>query len=157
MIEKIEDNANVNFNPLKAFVILLIFSYILGVAFEINLSFPAFVNFIGLLFLLKSVFIFIISIRIFFAHKEKLPPSTSTNKIIKTGIYSYTRNPIYLAFVFFQIGMFLVFVNIYYFFSSLVLIIWLNFHVIKAEERYLEKKFNDEYLRYKNNVPRWLL
>ena len=78
-------------------------------------------------------------------------------QIIKTGIYSYTRNPIYLAFVLFQIGMFLVFVNIYYLFSSLVLIVWLNFHVIKAEERYLEKKFNDEYLRYKNNVPRWFL
>ena len=157
MIEKIEDNANVNYNPLKAFVILLVCSYILGLVFEVKLSFPAFVNFIGLLFLIISVFIFIISVRMFFAHKETLPPSTSTNKIIKTGIYSYSRNPIYLAFVCFQIGMFLVFVNIYYLISSLVLFIWLNSHVINSEERYLENKFDNEYLRYKNNVPRWFL
>jgi protein-S-isoprenylcysteine O-methyltransferase Ste14 len=28
--------------------------------------------------------------------------------------------------------------------------------VITREERYLERKFGDEYLNYKRRVPRWL-
>jgi len=155
MQDKIEDKAKVKINPLKFFVILLVLSYILGLFFNVNILFYSSVNFIGFFFVLGSVFIFILSVKMFFLHKENLPPSTPTFKIIKTGIYSYSRNPIYLSFVCFQLGMFLLFENIYYLISSLILFLWLNLRVIVAEEDYLEKKFNDEYYRYKNNVHRW--
>ena len=37
-----------------------------------------------------------------------------------------------------------------------VLIINMNSLVIQHEETYLEKKFGDEYARYKSRVRRWL-
>ena len=75
------------------------------------------------LFLFTSLLLIIILMPILFfssrnafnAHEEKLLPHTETNKIIKTGIYAYSRNPIYLCFVLFHFGMFLIFENIMYF------------------------------------------
>ena len=83
-------------------------------------------------------------------------PTSSTNRIIKTGIFAYTRNPIYLAFVLFLLSMFLVFENVMYFLSAIGLAIWLHHWVIKAEEKYLQQHFNEEYDRYMNSVKRWL-
>ena len=36
-----------------------------------------------------------------------------------------------------------------------VLLFIINRGVIDREERYLERKFGDEYLRYKMRIPRW--
>ena len=79
-----------------------------------------------------------------------------TIKIIKTGIYSYSRNPIYVSFIGFQISMFLIFENVLYLVSSIMLFFWIHYFVIIPEEKYLEKKFGEEYKRYKINVSRWL-
>ena len=77
-------------------------------------------------------------------------------KLIKTGIFAYSRNPIYIAFVLFHLSMFLTFENVMYFLSSIGLAYWINNYVIKPEEEYLLKKFDDEYIRYKNAVSRWI-
>ena len=74
----------------------------------------------------------------------------------ETGIYAYTRNPIYLAFVGFNLSMFLVFENVMYFISSIGLSLWLHHWVIKVEEEYLLDKFSDEFTHYKSSVKRWL-
>jgi protein-S-isoprenylcysteine O-methyltransferase Ste14 len=38
----------------------------------------------------------------------------------------------------------------------LLLAIFMLFFQVPAEERALQKRFGDEYLRYKEQVPRWL-
>ena len=83
-------------------------------------------------------------------------PINQTNKIIKTGIFAYSRNPIYLCFVLFHFGMFLTFENIMYFLCSIGLFFWLNNFVIYEEEKYLKDKFGDEFERYCNSVKRWI-
>ncbi len=100
--------------------------------------------------------VFFSSRNAFNAHEEKLLPQTETNKIIKTGIYAYSRNPIYLCFVLFHFGMFLTFENIMYFLCSIGLFFWLNNFVIYEEEKYLQDKFGEEFERYCNSVKRWI-
>jgi len=79
-----------------------------------------------------------------------------TNAIVTTSVYSYTRNPMYLSMVILLIG-----------FSLLLNALWIALlipffiyvmqkGVIEREETYLERKFGDEYLRYKNRVRMWL-
>ena len=55
-----------------------------------------------------------------------------------------------------MLGMFLLFENIIYLISSILLFIWIHYMVVLKEEKYLEKKFGDSFVRYANNVPRWL-
>jgi protein-S-isoprenylcysteine O-methyltransferase Ste14 len=80
-------------------------------------------------------------------------PSTA---VVETGPYGFTRNPIY-------VGMTLIYSGIAARQNALpaALLLLAVLHmvhhgVIKREERYLEGKFGDEYLRYKGRVRRWI-
>ena len=143
-------------NPLRIAVGLLASSYVIG-EFIIP-KYPLIYAFklMGILGLILSTFIFISGFNIFKSYDENPLPSSTTNRIIKTGIFAYTRNPIYLAIVMFFLSMFLVFENIMYFLSTVGLAIWFHNYVIKSEENFLLNKFPDEYDRYMKAVKRWI-
>ena len=72
------------------------------------------------------------------------------------GPFRYTRNPGYLSLAMFYAGI-----------ASLANALWailllpttlfvVQRTVIEREERYLERKFGEEYLRYKARVRRWI-
>ena len=147
---------DINTNPLKISVGLLVVSYIFG-EFVIPKYHLAYVfKLFGTLGLIVSVTIFISGFTLFKSYGEDPNPASSTKRLIKTGIYAYTRNPIYLSFVLFFLSMFLVFENVLYFLSTVGLSIWLHNWVINAEENYLQDNFSDEFDRYQQAVKRWL-
>ena len=90
-------------NPLRIAVGLLVVSYIVGEFVIPKYPLLYFFKLIGILGLITSVAIFFIGFNIFNAYDENPVPTTTTNRIIKTGIFAYTRNPIYLSFVLFHI------------------------------------------------------
>ena len=144
-------------NPLYISVYLLIGSFLVG-EFIVP-KYPLFyiINLFGVLLIIIAPLIFFSSRNAFFAHDENPIPQTDTLKLIKTGIYAYSRNPIYLSFIMFHFGMFLTFENVMYFLSSIGLFIWLNYKVISEEELFLESKFKDEFIRYRQSVKKWIL
>lgn len=147
----------IKMSPLKMSVGLLVASYLLGEFVVPKYHLVYFFKLFGVLGLIISVTFFIAGFTSFRSNGEDPDPITSTNRLIKTGIYAYTRNPIYLAFVLFFLSMFLVFENVMYFLSAIGLAIWLHHWVIKAEEDSLQIQLDDEYIRYKKAVKRWLL
>ena len=147
---------NVKGNPLYISVYLLILSYVIGEFILPNYPMIYIFNFLGLFLVVISPIIFFSSRNAFYAHNENLLPQTDTDTIIKTGIYAYSRNPIYLSFVLFHLGMFLTFENIMYFLSSIGLFFWLNNYVIKEEEDFLKDKFKEDYIRYCKSVKKWI-
>ena len=151
------EGPNVKGNPLRVVVILLVFSYVLGEFILPKFPILYLLKLIGILGLIFSVGIFIAGFNIFKSYDENPVPTSTTNRIIKTGIFAYTRNPIYLAFVLFDFSMFLVFENVMHLLLSLGLFIWINNYVIKVEEDYLKNKFGDEFVRYCGAVKRWLI
>ena len=150
------DGPNIAFNPMRIGVGLLVFSYAIG-EFIIP-KYPLFyaIKLIGILGLISSTFIFISGFNIFKSCEENPEPTSTTNRLIKTGIFAYTRNPIYLSLVLFHLSMFLVFENVMYLLSAVGQTIWIHNYIIKFEEEYLLGKFTDEYQRYMNTVSRWL-
>ena len=83
-------------------------------------------------------------------------PYHPTTAIVERGPYGFTRNPLY-------VGMALIYAGISARANALpaALLLPVVLHivdrgVIKREERYLEGKFGDEYLRYKGRVRRWI-
>jgi protein-S-isoprenylcysteine O-methyltransferase Ste14 len=82
-------------------------------------------------------------------------PSQPTLVLAITGMYTRTRNPMYvggsIALLGIAIGCALDWIPL-----LLVLSLPLvHYGIILREERYLERKFGDEYRRYKQKVPRY--
>ena len=76
------------------------------------------------------------------------------DKLITTGIFAFSRNPIYVAFAFMLLGQFLVFPN----WILLVYIgaaIWLFHRQVLREEDYLQEHYGKEYLEYCDQVRRY--
>ena len=85
-----------------------------------------------------------------------VPGNLPTTAIVRTGPYRFSRNPIYLAFSIFHLGI-AGWVNGAWLVATLVAAIAvMTLVVIPREERYLEKRFGADYLDYKRSVRRWL-
>ena len=144
-------------NPLIIFVILLVVSYVIGEFIIPKYQLLNLLNLIGVTGLIISLAIFFTSLNLFNSYKENPIPQANTKRIIKTGIFAYCRNPMYLAFISFHISMFLTFENVANLLSAVGLFIWTNHYVIPIEENYLQEKFGDEYDRYLLAVKKWML
>jgi protein-S-isoprenylcysteine O-methyltransferase Ste14 len=83
-------------------------------------------------------------------------PWESTPEIISTGIYGFTRNPMYVSMGVLQAGIGLTIENIWV--VLLVPATWTTIYLIaiRHEEAYLERKFGSVYQDYKDTVRRWL-
>ena len=143
-------------NPLMVFVILLVVSYIIGEFIIPKYVLLNLLNLVGIIGLIISLAIFFTSLNLFNSYKENPIPQANTKRIIKTGIFAYCRNPMYLAFISFQFSMFLTFENVANLLSAIGLFIWINHYVIPIEENYLREKFGDEYDRYFQAVKKWM-
>ncbi len=78
------------------------------------------------------------------------------NKLVTSGIYKYSRNPMYLGFLMIVISSSIFYLNIYSILTPLFFYLWLNRFQIKREEIFLTEKFGKEYLSYKNKTRRWI-
>ena len=79
-----------------------------------------------------------------------------TKLLVTTGVYRFTRNPIYLGFLLMVIGLPLNMNSYWGVVVSPLFITTINKLVIEREEEYLEKKFSKEFTEYKVRVRRWL-
>jgi protein-S-isoprenylcysteine O-methyltransferase Ste14 len=83
-------------------------------------------------------------------------PGAATTSIVTTGPYRLSRNPGYLGMAMAYAGIAVLSGALWAFAALLPTLILIDRGVIAREERYLERKFGDEYLRYKNRTRRWL-
>lgn len=77
------------------------------------------------------------------------------DKLITTGIFALSRNPIYVAFAMILAGQFLIFPN-WILLVYLVAGIWLLHRQVLREEEYLKQHYGKEYLAYSERVRRYL-
>lgn len=82
-------------------------------------------------------------------------PESSSN-LVQSGIYKYTRNPMYLGFAFFLFGLGFLLDNIISFFLVFAFIGYMTIFQIKPEEKVLSKIFGKQFQQYKINTRRWL-
>ncbi len=85
-----------------------------------------------------------------------LAPWNPPQKLVVRGIYRHVRNPMIT-------GVFYILLGESVFFGSLSLLGWFGFvvavnmiYIPFVEEPGLAKRFGDDYLLYKRNVPRWI-
>lgn len=83
--------------------------------------------------------------------KEQVAEALNT-----TGIYSTVRHPLYLGNYFMWIGI-VIYVGNIYFFLVVSLLFWLYYErIMFAEERFLERKFGEDYVNWSLKVPAFI-
>jgi protein-S-isoprenylcysteine O-methyltransferase Ste14 len=83
-------------------------------------------------------------------------PWKTTPEIISTGVYRYTRNPMYVGMALFQIAIGIGFANGWILALLPPVLVIIYSMAIRHEEAYLERKFGAPYTEYKRSVRRWL-
>ena len=107
---------------------------------------------------LIGIVIDLVSVGLFAKLKTTVSPFSpnKTDKLVTSGMYQFTRNPMYLGMCFILTGLGLWLGNI----ASFIMVpifMWFVTHLqIVPEEEILLEKFGDEYSNYMRSVRRWL-
>ena len=80
----------------------------------------------------------------------------NVEKLVTSGIYKYSRNPMYLGMIMIIISTTVYYLNFYSLLTPFIFYFWINRFQIKREEVFLEEKFGQEYLSYKTKTRRWI-
>ena len=148
--------AAIRFPPPLIFLIVILTTFGVHCFWPIGIGDWPLLKTIGIGVVGLGIGVVIVAKRSFNHAETNIEPWKPTTKIISTGIYRYSRNPIYVAFCVVQIGIG-IFVNSLWILITFIVSVTVVYEIaIKKEEVYLETKFGEEYIHYKNKVRRWL-
>ena len=106
--------------------------------------------FLGILIIIIAFIMMLVSIKDLGRNLSPFPKPINNSDLVTTGIYRFTRHPMYYSLIFISIGVFIIKLSINYLFLTISLALIIKFK-IALEEEYLMNKFKN-YLLYKNEV-----
>lgn len=77
--------------------------------------------------------------------------------LVMSGLYRFSRNPMYLGMALILFGEALVLGNFFVLLVPILFVICITYMQIIPEEKVLEMKFGQEYIHYKKSIPRFVL
>ena len=105
---------------------------------------------VGFLIIIIALIIFFLAVKDLGRNLSPFPRPINNSNLITTGIYRFTRHPMYYSLIFISFGVFITKLSIYYLFLTISLGLIIKFK-IALEEQYLNNKFKNYFL-YKNEV-----
>ena len=79
-----------------------------------------------------------------------------TSDLVTNGVYQYSRNPMYLGFLFVLMGFAFWVSNLSAFLLLPVFVLYMNRFQIEPEEKLMQDKFGDAYRDYTRSTRRWI-
>ena len=151
-----KDRPGVPIAPPLLFVIPILVSLVLEWLVTTSFVHGAFRWTLGVLFFLAGIALnvggFITQKR---AGTDPIPFNPST-RIVSHGLYRFSRNPMYIGFALWTLAAAILVNSLWTLLAVPIGLVLVNQLVVRREERYLERKFGDEYLSYKRRVRRWI-
>jgi protein-S-isoprenylcysteine O-methyltransferase Ste14 len=113
--------------------------------------------FVAVLFLAIGLFFALWTMKLFWHKGNGTPaPWAPPENLVIEGPYKYTRNPMITSVFFMLIAECLYFMSAGIFVWILIFLIINSIYLPLYEEKQLEKRFGEEYIKYKKAVPMWL-
>jgi protein-S-isoprenylcysteine O-methyltransferase Ste14 len=155
---KEQDRPNISpvVHPPLVAVFFIVLAYVLGFFVPLPFILPAILRYVGLVLTFAGFLLGMGAFIEFRKARTTLDPHGSSKQLVTSGIYRYTRNPIYLGFLLMVIGLPLSSGLIWGLLLAPFYVMTMNSLVIQREEAYLEKKFKSQYISYTSQVRRWL-
>ena len=113
---------------------------------------------IALLFALAGAFIDLAGLASFRRARTTINPlrPQASSALVTSGIYRYTRNPMYLGMLAMLLGWGFWLSNALAIATSALFLVWMNRFQIAPEERVLSGLFGQAFTDYEKRVRRWL-
>jgi protein-S-isoprenylcysteine O-methyltransferase Ste14 len=92
-----------------------------------------------------------------FAHAHgSLAPWNPPTELVIAGPYRFCRNPMITGIYAILVGEAIAFLSLWLVAWAVLFIVGMSSHIIFQEEPSLRQRFGDTYIRYSENVPRWV-
>jgi protein-S-isoprenylcysteine O-methyltransferase Ste14 len=111
----------------------------------------------GLVPLVSGILLLLWCVREFYvAGRGTLAPWEPPRHLVVTGLYRWSRNPMYVAVVLILVGWAVVFRSWSLALYALAVAVGFHLRVLFGEEPWLARTFGRDWELYKKQVPRWL-
>ena len=80
---------------------------------------------------------------------------TPPDRLVESGPYAWTRNPMYLGHLIFMLGLAITFWSSFALILLVARAVWFHGRVLRDEKR-LEARFGGDYAAYRQRVKRWI-
>ena len=111
---------------------------------------------VGVLMVVGGLAFDLYAIRTLFAHKTTVMPTKGAVKLVTSGPYSISRNPIYVGNTILTFGLGIAMANPWFFITAIVAAVATNFLQIVPEEKHLQHVFGKQWHVYTRKVRRWI-
>lgn len=115
------------------------------------------INLFGIIIIILGLYIAIKNKNLFDKLKVPvIPLEEKPTKLVTSGTYKISRNPMYLGLLISSLGIFILFGTITMLAGPIIFFFILNNWLIPKEEEMMYKTFGKKYLEYKNKVRKWI-
>lgn len=111
---------------------------------------------VGLALVLAGLSLIVMARRELSRYRQPTNPGQPTSRLVTTGIFAHSRNPLYLGGVVLLAGLALSLDMGWPLLMLTPALALCHFLLVKPEETYLTARFGDAYTHYTNTVRRWL-
>ena len=113
-------------------------------------------NYFGVLVIVLGLWLNLSSKKKVIKEQTTIIPFEKPRVLVSKGIYKYSRNPMYLGMFIMLLGEALLLSSIGACIMSGIFMPLITIKFIIPEENILEEVLKNEYLNYKESVPRWI-
>ncbi len=133
------------------------FGALLGALAPLNLAVPSAMRIAGFAFLAAGIALDLSAIRTMWLARTNILPHRAADRLITSGPFRLSRNPIYLGNTIALAAMGFAFSNFWYTMAAAVMAVLLDRLAIRREEAHLTARFGRAWQEYAAQTPRWLL
>jgi len=150
------DRTGVIAPPLLIHPAFLALGWLLARWHPLPLTDAVWLRWLAILCLAVSGWLAVWAILIFRREGTTINPLGGTARIVASGPFGFTRNPMYVALALAHLGIGLLLTEAWYLLLLVPTMLVMHFGVVRREERYLEARFGDAYRNYRARVRRWI-
>lgn len=142
--------------PPLIYLVTIVLAFVLALLIPLRLSIPVVIRWVAGIIVVAGMGVAVVGRRAFERAGTNVNPMEPSTKLVLSGPYRFTRNPMYVGMAIATVALAVATVNGW----LLILLVptWAVMHwgVILREERYLTRKFGAEYEAYRRRVRRYL-
>jgi protein-S-isoprenylcysteine O-methyltransferase Ste14 len=134
----------------------VVLAYVLSWLIPLPFTVPPVLQVMGFLLVILGFLLGVGALMAFRRAGTTANPRGQAVHLVTSGIYGFTRNPIYLGFLLIVIGISLDSGSFWGILLAPFLVILFDQLVIRPEEEYLTSKFGEQFKTYQEKVRRWI-